>query len=58
MQADRLSSETTDPDRPQLTMILANDLPIREFVPELASSLADIASGNRKNEELRKIKLI
>ena len=57
IQADRLASAQTEPNKQHLVTILAEDLPIREFAPDLAQTLSESQGSDDDEKAIGDIRL-
>lgn len=57
IQADRLASATAELDKQQLVTILVEDLPIREFAPDLSQTLFENPDASRPDQVIGEIRL-
>ena len=53
IQADRLANAGGQPDKQALVTILKEDMPLREFAPDLTTALSDAASQDKAIGEIR-----
>jgi len=57
IQADRLASAESEPDKQHLVTILAEDLPVHEFAPDLAQTLSENHSVGGDDQAIGEIHL-
>jgi SpoVK/Ycf46/Vps4 family AAA+-type ATPase len=57
IQAYRLASAQAEPDKQHLVTILAEDLPLREFAPDLAQTISDKQGSDDDDKAIGEIRL-